>query len=241
MRTPIIIGNWKMNMGIKEGVEFLKELETLKFDIQAGIGVQAISLVDMKKNASKVLIGAQNVHQELDGAYTGEISSELLAEANVDFCIVGHSERRQYYNETDENVNLKAKQLLSKDIMPVICVGETLEQYEANETKNVVEKQVEISCKDINIENCVIAYEPVWAIGTGKSATFEIAQNVCKIIREKLTEMYSQEDADKVRIQYGGSVKPETIADLMKCPDIDGALVGGASLKVASFEQLINY
>lgn len=241
MRKPIIIGNWKMNMGIEEGVSFLNELESIDFDIQVGLGVQAISLLKMKEVSKRVLIGSQNVHEEKNGAYTGELSVSLLAEANIDFSIIGHSERRQYYNESDELVNMKAKLLQDNKIIPVICVGETLEQYETNQTKNIVEMQIEKTCIDLDIAKCVIAYEPVWAIGTGKSATFEIAQNVCKIIRDKLALMYTQELADQTRIQYGGSVNQDNIAELMACEDIDGALVGGASLKIDSFEKLINY
>lgn len=241
MRKPIIIGNWKMNMGISEGLDFLKKLEKVDFSIEVGLGIQAISLISMKQQSNKVFIGAQNVHEQKNGAYTGEISCDLLKEANIDFAIIGHSERRQYYNETDNCINKKAQLLLQDNILPVICVGETLVQYEASQTKEVVEKQIEITCKDLDVSKCVIAYEPVWAIGTGKSATFEIAQNICSIIRNKLATMYTQELADKVRIQYGGSVNENNISELMACPDIDGALVGGASLKIESFMQLVNY
>ncbi|MDF9867464.1 triosephosphate isomerase [Bacilli bacterium PM5-3] len=241
MRKPIIIGNWKMNMSINGGVDFLKELEKVNADIEVGIACQSISLIDMKKHSDYVLIGAQNVNDNLSGAYTGELSAELLEEAKIDFCIIGHSERRQYYNESDEAVNKKAKLLLDKNIMPVICVGETLEQYEKNQTREVIEKQISIAAKDLDITKCVIAYEPVWAIGTGKSATSQIAQDVCKLIRTQISSMYSEKEANEVRIQYGGSVNPENIKELMSCLDIDGALVGGASLKIDSFEKLITY
>lgn len=239
MRKPIIIGNWKMNMGLKDGLIFLKELEQVTTNKEVGIACQAPLLERMKANAHNVLIGAQNVHEETKGAYTGEISVELLKELNVDFAIIGHSERRTYYNENDEKINLKAKQLQANNIMPVICVGETLEQFESGKTLEVINKQVEVACKDLDIEKCVIAYEPVWAIGTGKTATTEIAQNICSAIREKLSKLYNSEQANKVRIQYGGSVNESNIKDLLDSPDIDGALVGGASLKIADFIKLI--
>ena len=242
MRKPIIIGNWKMNMAIAEGLEFIEQMNKISTKIEVGIACQAISLLPMKKAASQnVLIGAQNINDELKGAFTGELSVELLEEAKIDFCIIGHSERRQYYNETDETVNKKAKLLLERDLLPVICVGESLEQYEAKQTKEVIEKQVTSAIKDLDVSKCVIAYEPIWAIGTGKSATAQIAQDVCHLIREKIADLTSKETADQVRIQYGGSVNPENINELMACPDIDGALVGGASLKIASFEKLITY
>ena len=241
MRKPIIIGNWKMNMSIAAGLAFIEQLNKIESTIDVGIACQAISLVQMKEKAHNVLIGAQNVNDNVSGAYTGEISVDLLSEAKLDFCLVGHSERRQYYNESDEAVNKKAKLLLERNIIPVICVGETLEQYEANETKAVIEKQISIATKELAIEKCVIAYEPVWAIGTGKSATSQIAQDVCHLIREKISEMYDTKKADLVRIQYGGSVSPENIGELMACPDIDGALVGGASLKIDSMTKLITY
>jgi len=248
MRRPIIIGNWKMNMKILQGLNFLEDLEDIAkqmdkdyvlFDI--GVAPQSIALRPMRLSAEYILIGAQNCSEHLSGAYTGELSAELLSEVRINFCIVGHSERRQYFNETDEMVNEKAKILLEQGVMPVICVGETLEQYEAGQTKEVIENQVEIAMKDLAIEKCVIAYEPVWAIGTGKTATAQIAQDVCLLIRSKIAEMYDLEKANKVRIQYGGSVNPENIKELMDCPDIDGALVGGASLKLDSFEKLIKY
>lgn len=241
MRKAIIIGNWKMNMGLREGLTFLGALENVDTDIEVGLAPQFVSLQVMINNADKVLIGAQNTHEAAAGAFTGEISSVLLKEIYADFCIVGHSERREYYNETDFKVNLKAKQLLEHDIMPIICVGETLAQFENNETNEVIKKQVNESCKDLNIENCVIAYEPVWAIGTGKTATSQIAQDVCLMIRNILSEMYSSDIANKVRIQYGGSVNADNIAELMACPDIDGALVGGASLDIDKFSKLITY
>lgn len=239
MRKKIIIGNWKMNMSLKNGLDFLKQLEQVKTTKEVGIAAQAPSLYSMKQQASHILIGAQNVHEEKSGAYTGEISIELLQEMKIDFAIIGHSERRQYYNENDEKINLKAKQLLAHNIMPVICVGETLQQFEAGKTLDIINKQLEVACADLDIKNCVIAYEPIWAIGTGKTASVEIAQNICQAIREKISKMYSEKDAQDLRIQYGGSVNESNIKELLACPDIDGALVGGASLKIADFTKLI--
>ncbi|MDL2211463.1 triose-phosphate isomerase [Erysipelotrichaceae bacterium OttesenSCG-928-M19] len=241
MRKPIIIGNWKMNMQIADGLVFLNDLEKESYNIDVGIACQAISLIPMKEQAKKVLIGAQNTNDELNGAYTGELSVDLLKEAELDFCLVGHSERRQYYNESDETVNKKIKLLLEKQITPVVCVGESLEQYENKQTKEVIEKQIELALQDVDVKNCVIAYEPIWAIGTGKTATPEIAQSVCRLIRKKIASLTSVEIANKVRIQYGGSVNPENIKELMACEDIDGALVGGASLKINDFKKLISY
>ena len=240
MRKPIIIGNWKMNKSIEDSIKFIKELEEYSFEGEVGIAAQSAALTSIKKCSKNILVGAQNVNDNISGAYTGEVSVELLKEVNVDFCLVGHSERRQYYNENDKSVNTKAKLLLEYDIIPVICVGETLVEYENNQTQQIIEKQIELSCQDLDIEKCVIAYEPVWAIGTGKTATSEIAQNVCYLIRNKLATMYTNELAQKVRIQYGGSVKPDNIKEIMGCTDIDGALVGGASLEVESFKQLID-
>lgn len=239
MRKEIIIGNWKMNMSLKDGLEFLKQLEQVKTSKQVGIACQAPSLYMMKQEAANILIGAQNVHEEKSGAYTGEISVELLQEMKIDFAIIGHSERRQYYNENDEKINLKAKQLQAHNIMPVICVGETLEQFEAGKTLDIINKQLEKACKELDIKKCVIAYEPIWAIGTGKTASVEIAQNVCQAIREKISKMYNEKDAQEVQIQYGGSVNEANIKQLLASPDIDGALVGGASLKIADFTKLI--
>ncbi|MEG0283298.1 MAG: triose-phosphate isomerase [Erysipelotrichales bacterium] len=241
MRKPIIIGNWKMNKSIHDSIIFIDELGKDSFEIEVGIAPQMITLPIVNEVKGNVLVGAQNANDHLEGAYTGEVSIALLQEINSDFCIVGHSERRQYYNETNKSVNDKTKLLLDAKIMPVVCVGESLEEYEAGKTNEVIKEQINNSLADVSIADCVVAYEPVWAIGTGKTATTQTAQEVCKFIREELAKMYSQEEADKVRIQYGGSVKPSNIGELMACPDIDGALVGGASLEIASFKELINY
>ncbi|MGL4382723.1 MAG: triose-phosphate isomerase [Bacilli bacterium] len=241
MRKPIIIGNWKMNMSIAQGIDFISKLEAsiANDQIEVGIAPQTIALAAIKEQASKVLIGAQNVYFEENGAFTGETSPLLLEELGLNFSLVGHSERRQYFNETDVNVNKKAIKLLEHNITPVICVGETLEEFEANLTQKVIEDSVATCLSNLDITKVVVAYEPVWAIGTGKTATFEQAQNVCKIIREKLASMYNNEAASQVRIQYGGSVNETNISELLACPDIDGALVGGASLKIESFSKMV--
>ena len=195
-----------------------------------------------KELASNLNSAAENMHFKDSGAYTGEVSVEMLKEIGVEWVILGHSERRQYFGETDETVNAKMLQVLKNDMTPIVCVGETLEQYEAGTTKDVVKTQVVAAYKDV-CPKCaarsVIAYEPVWAIGTGKTATNEIAQDVCGYIRSVVAELYGQEVADQVRIQYGGSVKPEGLKALLEQPDIDGALVGGASLVEDSYKAMI--
>ena len=189
-------------------------------------------------------VGAQNVHFEKEGAYTGEVSVQMLQEIGVDYCIIGHSERRQYFNESDETVNLKLKALLETDIIPIVCVGEDLIQREKGYQNQLVSEQVENAFRDISAEKAakaVIAYEPIWAIGTGRTATPVQANMMCTLIRETLIEMYGDETADKVIIQYGGSVKPENATDIMNMEEIDGALVGGASLEPLKFIEIVNF
>lgn len=240
MRKPIIIGNWKMNMSLKGGLSFLSKLEkSVNDQIEVGIAVQSVSLVEMINHSNNVLIGAQNCFYEDAGAFTGEVSPALLKEIKTKFCLVGHSERRTMFNETNEIVNKKALKLLDNNITPVICVGETLEEYEAKQTKAVIAKQIQASCQNLKIEKCLVAYEPVWAIGTGKTASTKEAQDVASLIRSELAKMYSADKAAKVRIQYGGSVDEHNIKELLKQDDIDGALVGGASLKINSFSKII--
>lgn len=243
MRKPIIVGNWKMNKTIAQTKEFVATVDSqVKDNADWGIATPYLALQAAKDGAKNLLIAAENVHFKDNGAYTGEVSVEMLKEIGVEWVILGHSERRQYFGETDETVNAKMKQVLHNDMTPIVCVGETLEQYEAGTTKDVVKTQVVAAYKDI-CPNCasrsVIAYEPVWAIGTGKTATNEIAQDVCKYIRDVIAELYGQEVGEKVRIQYGGSVKPEGIKTLLEQPDIDGALVGGASLEASSYIAMI--
>lgn len=189
-------------------------------------------------------VGAQNVHYEAEGAFTGEISIPMLEEIGVDYCIVGHSERRQYFNESDDTVNRKVKALLKTSIIPIVCVGEDLQQKEAGYEKQLVSEQVKNALHDIpadKAERIVIAYEPIWAIGTGRTATPIQANMMCELIRDTLTEMYGDETADRMVIQYGGSVKPENASEIMNMEEIDGALVGGASLESLKFHEIVNF
>ena len=189
-------------------------------------------------------VGAQNVHYEAEGAFTGEISIPMLEEIGVDYCIGGHSERRQYFNESDDTVNRKVKALLKTSIIPIVCVGEDLQQKEAGYEKQLVSEQVKNALHDIpadKAERIVIAYEPIWAIGTGRTATPIQANMMCELIRDTLTEMYGDETADRMVIQYGGSVKPENASEIMNMEEIDGALVGGASLEPLKFHEIVNF
>lgn len=243
MRKPIIVGNWKMNKTCKETVEFIKAIEgELNDSCTYGVAVPFTALKDATATAKNLVVAAENCHFEESGAYTGEVSIPMLKELNVTHCIVGHSERRQMFAETDETVNKKVHKLIEADITPIMCIGETLEQFEANETEKVIRTQVAAGLKDLCpkcVAKIVIAYEPIWAIGTGKSATKEIAENSCAIVRDEVRKLYGDEAADAVRVQYGGSVKPENIKEYMAMADIDGALIGGASLKVDSFKAII--
>ena len=245
MRKPIIVGNWKMNKTIAETKAFVEAVDAKVSDsADWGIATPYLALQAAKEGTKKLLVAAENCHFKDSGAYTGEVSVEMLKEIGVEWVILGHSERRQYFGETDETVNAKMLQVLKNDMTPIFCVGETLEEYEAGTTKDVVKTQTVAAFKDV-CPKCagrtVIAYEPVWAIGTGKTATNEIAQDVCGYIRSVVAELYGQEVADQVRIQYGGSVKPATIKAQMAMSDIDGALVGGASLKADDYVALVNF
>ena len=246
MRKKVIAGNWKMNMLPDATIRFIDELTPLVKSTQSEV-ILCVPYTDLfyallTAQNTNIKIGAQNMHWEESGAYTGEVSAQMLKSIGVEYVIIGHSERRQYFGETDETVNAKMLQVLKNDMTPIVCVGETLEQYEAGTTKDVVKTQVVAAYKDV-CPKCatrsVIAYEPVWAIGTGKPATNEIAQDVCGYIRSVVAELYGQEVADQVRIQYGGSVKPEGLKALLEQPDIDGALVGGASLVEDSYKAMI--
>ncbi len=244
MRKPIIVGNWKMNKTNTEAIAFVNEIEKVLHDAaDFGVGVPFTALKDAQAQSSKLIVASQNVHFEDNGAYTGEISAEMLKDINVAWAIVGHSERREMFNETDETVNKKIKQLTANGMNAIACCGETLEHFEAGKTEEVVRNQVSGMLEGLDaavVANLVIAYEPIWAIGTGKSATMEIAQDTCAIVRDQVKVLYGQEVADKVRIQYGGSVKPDNIAAYMSQEDIDGALIGGASLQVESFTEIVN-
>ncbi|ATZ18957.1 triosephosphate isomerase [Williamsoniiplasma somnilux] len=246
MRQKVIFGNWKMNGTQVEVKTFLKKVDKAikKSDVIAGLGLPFTALASGIKHAKNVMIAAENVYFEKNGAFTGEVSIEMLQEIGVKYVIIGHSERREMFNETDKNVNLKAKALLANQMLPIICCGETLETKEAGKTVTFVNAQIKAAYKDINKEdalNTIIAYEPIWAIGTGKTATAKDAQEVCKAIRDNLAKIYDKKTADKMIIQYGGSVKPNNIKELMSQKDIDGALVGGASLVADDFIALINY
>lgn len=247
MRRPIIAGNWKMNNTIKEAVELVKGIKSneLKEGREAVLCVPYTSLAKVGEmiEGTKIKLGAQNLHWEENGAYTGEISPSMLEELNVEYVIIGHSERRQYFNESDETVNKKTKKALEHGLKPIVCLGESLEEREDNIEKDIIKGQLVEGLKGLNKEdlgNVVIAYEPIWAIGTGKSATSQDANEMCKFIRETIKEIFSTTE-DLVRIQYGGSVKPETVDELMAMSDIDGALVGGASLKADDFVRLVNF
>ena len=238
MRKKIIAGNWKMNYCVNKAEDFVSEIKdainTDEVDVVICPNFVSLDRIGDLLDGTKIKLGAQNVHTEDKGAYTGETSVNMLAAVGVEYCIVGHSERRQYFAETNEIVNKKAKKLLEKDINPIVCVGETLEEREANTMFDVVEKQVRESLDGIEEaqmkRNVVIAYEPIWAIGTGKTATAEQANEMCKFIREVVAKMYNDSVAEALRIQYGGSVKPSNANEILNMSDIDGALVGGASL-----------
>ena len=248
MRIPLIAGNWKMYKTPDEAAEFCQKLRALykDTDVQALICAPAADLQAAGEalKGSGIMLGAQNVYYEKEGAYTGETSVGMLKALGCGFCIVGHSERRQYFGETDETVNLKAKALLEGGIRPIICVGESEEIRVAGTQNEHVKAQLEGAFEGIADEdavNCVIAYEPIWAIGTGRVATPEQAGDMVSFIRNVLIELYDEDTADRMIIQYGGSVKPENISDIMDQPEIDGALVGGASLDPDKFMAIIDF
>ena len=241
MRKPFIAANWKMNKTSQETEEFINTFIPLVKDISDVDMLIAPTFISIETasrllKSSNVLLGAQNVYHEESGAYTGEISPDMLLAAGCSHVIIGHSERREYFSETDEVVNKKIKLARSKGLEVILCIGESLEERESNRTFDILGGQLSGSLADLSLEGITIAYEPIWAIGTGKTATDEQANETHTFIREWLTK--NKENADRVRIQYGGSVKPENIASLMAQPEIDGALVGGASLKPDSFAKI---
>ncbi len=247
-RTPIIAGNWKMNNTIAAGVQLVKDLAPLVKDAKVDVVVcptaTALAAVADAVKGTNIHVGAQNVHWEKSGAFTGEISTEMLTEIGVDYCVLGHSERRDMFGETDEGVNKRAKAAFAAGITPIICCGESLEIREKGTYIAHVVAQIKAALEGFKAEEVaklVIAYEPIWAIGTGKTATFDQAEEVCKAIREAVKEVFGADAADAIRIQYGGSVKPATIKDLMQQPNVDGALVGGASLKAKDFSEIVNF
>lgn len=248
MRIPLIAGNWKMFKTKAEALAFAEEFKGLYqgTDVQAAICAPFTNLealVEAFKDTN-IMVGAQNVHFADEGAYTGEISVSMLEEIGVDLCIIGHSERRQYFGETDETCNLKLKKLFEGSIRPILCVGESLEERDADKAFDIVKGQLEADLEGIageDIKKLVIAYEPIWAIGTGRTATPEQAEEMCAFIRETLIALYDEEVADEVIIQYGGSVKPANATEIMNQEEIDGALVGGASLKAKDFMEIIDF
>ena len=280
MRRKVIAGNWKMNMLPNETIQFIEDLAPLVKDTEHEV-ILCVPYTDLfyallTAQNTNIKIGAQNMHFAESGAYTGEVSGKMLKSINVEYVIIGHSERRQYFNETDETVNKKVKAAFENGLKPIVCVGETLEQREAgNETVNkkvkaafenglkpivcvgetleqreagkveeIITNQTELALEGLTneqVENTIIAYEPIWAIGTGKTATKEDANNAIKAIRKKIAEIYGQNVADGVIIQYGGSVKSSNAKELFSMSDIDGALVGGASLKADEFSKIVEF
>lgn len=249
IRIPFIAGNWKMFKTKKEALEFAEEFKKLyrNTDIKTAICAPFTQLDTLKEAfaGTNIGVGAQNVYFEDEGAYTGEISVEMLKEIGVEYCIVGHSERRQYFSETDETVNKKVKKLFSEsEIIPILCVGENLEQREAGKEAEIVSQQIKadlLGLSGADVSKLVIAYEPVWAIGTGKTASPAQAEEMCELIRKNIEELYDEDICDRVTIQYGGSVKPENATEIMNMDEIDGALVGGASLVPEKFMGIINF
>lgn len=246
MRRPIIAANWKMNKTIQEAagfVEMLKKSSLADAEVVVAPPYTSLSVVKAMLSGTKIGLAGQNISSESKGAFTGEISAAMLKDVGCQYVIIGHSERRKHYHEDDALLNKKLKMALSHGLKPIFCVGETLEQREKDETCGVIQAQMEKGLEGLDkasLSEAVIAYEPVWAIGTGKTATPEQAQEMHKFIREIIRRHYGVETADSLRIQYGGSVTPENSASLLAQPDIDGALVGGAGLVVESFCAIIN-
>jgi len=247
LRRPLIAGNWKMVKTCAEAVETAAILKALvkdvsEVDVMIAPSFTSLSLVSEVLSGSNIHLGAQNLSWHEEGAYTGEISPGMVVSTGCDHVIIGHSERRQYFHETDETVNKRIAAAIKYDLVPVFCVGETETEREANITFSVLDKQVTSGLQDIALEDLsklVIAYEPVWAIGTGKTATTEQAQEVHKFLRSHLEKSYGSAFAGSIRILYGGSVKPNNVAELMSMPDVDGGLVGGASLDANTFSEIV--
>ena len=245
MRRKVIAGNWKMNMLPNEAMNFVNTLAPLVKDTKNEV-IVCVPFTDLfytllTAQDTNIHIGAQNMHWEESGAYTGEVSANMLKSINVEYVIIGHSERRQYFNETDETVNLKVKTALSKGLKPIVCVGETLEQKEQGKTIEVITSQISKALENLteqDLSNIIVAYEPIWAIGTGKTATSDDANNSIKEIRNEIKNKFGTDD---VTILYGGSVKPENARELFTMSDIDGGLVGGASLNALEFNKIVNY
>ncbi|MCI0130049.1 MULTISPECIES: triose-phosphate isomerase [Enterococcaceae] len=247
MRKPIIAGNWKMNKTVSEAREFAEAVKNKipsNDVVDSVIGAPTLFLTDLVDIAkgTDLKIAAQNCYFEDNGAFTGETSPAALEDLGVDYVIIGHSERREYFHETDEDINKKAKAIIAHNMTPIVCCGESLETYEAGKTAEWIKGQITAALEGLTadqVSNLVIAYEPIWAIGTGKSADATIADDICGVVRQTVADLYSDDVAGKVRIQYGGSVKPENIAEYMAKENVDGALVGGASLQPDSFLALL--
>jgi len=248
-RLPFIAGNWKMNKTVEEAIDLIGQLKSSLQNIE---GVEAavappftaLYAVSVALKGSSIRLAAQNLFYEEKGAFTGEISPLMLREIGCQYVIIGHSERRQFFGETEETVNRRIKAAFRQNLKPILCVGETLRERETGQTFSVIERQLQGGLKDVlneEMRNIVIAYEPVWAIGTGKTATPEQAEEVHRFIRGGLEKLYSREIAEEVRVQYGGSVTPENIKGLMSQENIDGALVGGASLKSETFSKIVKF
>lgn len=249
MRTPIIAGNWKLNQNPEETTAFVEAVKgklPASSKVESVIAAPAVDLPALLAAAkgSELKTAAENAYFEDNGAFTGETSPLVLSQMGINYVVIGHSERRDYFHETDEDINKKAHALFRNNLTPIICCGESLETREAGKETEWVVGQIKAALKDLTAEQVsqsVIAYEPIWAIGTGKTASSEQAQEMCKAIRDAVSDLYNEETAANVRIQYGGSVKPENVKELMAKPDIDGGLVGGASLDPESFLALVNY
>ncbi|AXX64767.1 triose-phosphate isomerase [Bombilactobacillus bombi] len=249
MRTPIIAGNWKLNNNPEDTTKFVNAVKDQLPDsnkVESVIAAPAVDLPALLAAAkgSNLHTAAENCYFENSGAFTGETSPQVLNEMGINYVVIGHSERRDYFHETDDDINKKAHAVLDNQMTPIICCGETLETREAGKAEEWVQNQVTAALKGLSaqqVAGLVIAYEPIWAIGTGKTATSDQAQEICHVIRETVKDLYDATTSDNVRIQYGGSVKPANVKDLMSKPDIDGGLVGGASLEPESFLQLVNY
>ena len=247
MRRKVIAGNWKMNMLPNEAINFIEELTPLVSDTKNEV-ILCVPYTDLfysllNVQGTNIKIGAQNMHWEEKGAYTGEVSAQMLKSIGVEYVIIGHSERRQYFAETDETVNKKVKSALLNNLKPIVCVGETLEQKENGKTIEIITNQIAKALEGLtrsNLSNIIVAYEPIWAIGTGKTATAEDANNVIKSIRKQVEDLYGSDVAENIIIQYGGSVKSANAEDLLNTSDRDGALVGGASLDAEEFAQIVN-
>lgn len=247
-RNVIAAGNWKMNKLPSEACSFIRELKERVSDVDTKVIVAvpyvALPIVVNEAKGTNIKVAAQNMHWEEKGAFTGEVSAEMLKDIGVEYVIIGHSERRQYFNETDETVNKKVVKAVECGLKPIICVGESLSQREQGVTEDLVRYQVKIALLGLTAaqaSNVIIAYEPIWAIGTGKTATSEQANEVCAIIRNTVAELYDDKTAENIHIQYGGSVNAKTAKELFEMSDIDGGLIGGASLKLDDFEKIAKY